>query len=623
MSKLGRSLHVTEETVYRDSNKRSYLVIDMVLQSGTTEHSAFVIRMDNKGVFLYKPYQKKRGKIMSGILMMVIAIVVLGGAYLLYGRYLQNKWGIDPKAKTPAYEMEDGVDYVPADTNVVFGHQFASIAGAGPINGPIQAAIFGWLPVMLWILIGGVFFGAVQDFASMYASVKNKGRTIGYIIEEYIGKLGKKLFLLFCWLFCILVVAAFADVVAGTFNGFATSDAGVVTKVAANGAVATTSMLFILEAVVLGFFLKYTKFNKWINTAVAIVLLVAAIVLGLNFPMYVSLGTWHIIIFAYILVASVAPVWALLQPRDYLNSYLLIFMIVGAVIGVFVANPSCNLKAFTSFNVDGQYMFPILFVTIACGAVSGFHSLVSSGTASKQIKNEKNMLPVSFGAMLMESMLAIIALIAVASFADGEAAAQGLTTQPQIFAGAIANFLSVVGLPHSLVFTLINLAVSAFALTSLDSVARVGRLSFQEFFLDSDTDEENMSPFLKVVTNKYFATVITLVLAYMLTKVGYAEIWPLFGSANQLLSVLALVACAVFLKKTKRQGCMLWIPMVFMMAVTFTALGMTITKLSKALLSTGLDLGNTLQLVFAVLLLILGVLVAIQGVKKLLEKQEA
>ena len=623
MSKLGRSLHVTEETVYRDSNKRSYLVIDMVIQSGTTEHSAFVIRMDNKGVFLYKPYQKKRGKIMSGILMMVIAIVVLGGAYLLYGRYLQNKWGIDPKAKTPAYEMEDGVDYVPADTNVVFGHQFASIAGAGPINGPIQAAIFGWLPVMLWILIGGVFFGAVQDFASMYASVKNKGRTIGYIIEEYIGKLGKKLFLLFCWLFCILVVAAFADVVAGTFNGFATSDAGVVTKVAANGAVATTSMLFILEAVVLGFFLKYTKFNKWINTAVAIVLLVAAIVLGLNFPMYVSLGTWHIIIFAYILVASVAPVWALLQPRDYLNSYLLIFMIVGAVIGVFVANPSCNLKAFTSFNVDGQYMFPILFVTIACGAVSGFHSLVSSGTASKQIKNEKNMLPVSFGAMLMESMLAIIALIAVASFADGEAAAQGLTTQPQIFAGAIANFLSVVGLPHSLVFTLINLAVSAFALTSLDSVARVGRLSFQEFFLDSDTDEENMSPFLKVVTNKYFATVITLVLAYMLTKVGYAEIWPLFGSANQLLSVLALVACAVFLKKTKRQGCMLWIPMVFMMAVTFTALGMTIIKLSKALFSTGLDLGNTLQLVFAVLLLILGVLVAIQGVKKLLEKQEA
>lgn len=348
-------------------------------------------------------------------------------------RYLQNKWRIDPDAKTPAYELEDGVDYVPGDTNVVFGHQFASIAGAGPINGPIQAAIFGWLPVLLWILIGGVFFGAVQDFASMYASVKNKGRTIGYIIEEYIGKLGKKLFLLFCWLFCILVVAAFADVVVGTFNGFMANEAGEVSKVTANGAVATTSMLFIVEAVALGMLLKYGKLNKWVNTAVAIIMLVAAVAIGLKFPIYINRDIWHLIIFAYILIARVVPVWALLQPRDYLNSYLLIFMIVGAVIGVFVANPECNLNAFNGFEVDGQYLFPILFVTIACGAVSGFHSLVSSGTASKQIKNEKNMLPVSFGAMLMESMLAVIALIAVASFAEGEAAAQGLKTQPQIF----------------------------------------------------------------------------------------------------------------------------------------------------------------------------------------------
>lgn len=559
---------------------------------------------------------------MSGILMMVIALVVLVGAYLLYGRYLQNKWGIDPNAKTPAYEMEDGVDYVPADTNVVFGHQFASIAGAGPINGPIQAAMFGWLPVLLWILIGGVFFGAVQDFAAMYASVKNKGRTIGSIIEIYIGKLGKKLFLLFCWLFCILVVAAFADVVAGTFNGFTADASGAVQKVTANGAVATTSMIFIVEAVALGMLLKYGKLNKWVNTVIAIVMLVAAVALGLKFPMFVSRDIWHIIIFVYILIACVVPVWALLQPRDYLNSYLLIFMIAAAIVGVFVANPSCNLSAFNGFNVDGQYLFPILFVTIACGAVSGFHSLVSSGTASKQIKNEKNMLPVSFGAMLMESMLAVIALIAVASFANGEAAAQGLTTQPQIFAGAIANFLTMVGLPYELVFTLINLAVSAFALTSLDSVARVGRLSFQEFFLDDDVDEKNLSPVLKVMTNKYFATILTLVLAYLLAKVGYAEIWPLFGSGNQLLSVLALVACAVFLKKTKRQGAMLWIPMGFMMAVTFTALSMTIIRLSRQLVTVGLSVGNTLQLIFAVLLLILGVLVAVQGIRKLAEKDD-
>ncbi|RGZ00992.1 carbon starvation protein A [Clostridium sp. AM58-1XD] len=550
---------------------------------------------------------------MNGITMMVLAIVVLGGAYLIYGRYLEKKWGIDPNAKTPAYEMDDGVDYVPADTNVVFGHQFASIAGAGPINGPIQAAMFGWLPVLLWILVGGVFFGAVQDFSAMYASVKNKGRTIGYIIEEYIGKTGKKLFLLFCWLFCILVVAAFADVVAGTFNGFMADAAGAVTTVKANGAVATTSMLFIIEAVGLGMILRYGKLHKWVNTGIALVMLVAAVAIGMNFPVYMTSSTWHVIIFVYIMIASVVPVWSLLQPRDYLNSYLLVFMIGAAILGIFVSNPSCNLNTFNGFTVNGQYMFPILFVTIACGAVSGFHSLVSSGTASKQIKNEKNMLPVSFGAMLMESMLAVIALIAVASFADGEAAAAGLKTQPQIFAGAIANFLMKAGLPYALVFTLINLAVSAFALTSLDSVARIGRLSFQELFLDEGVDEENMGPVRAVLTNKYFSTVITLFLAYLLAKVGYAKIWPLFGSANQLLSALALIACAVFLKKTNRQGVMLWVPMFFMLAVTFSALGITIYNLGTEFFTNGLDLGNTLQLIFAVLLLLLGLIVAVQA----------
>ena len=261
---------------------------------------------------------------MNGIVIMVISIVVLVGAYLLYGRYLAKKWGIDPKAKTPAYEMEDGVDYVPTDKGVVFGHQFASIAGAGPINGPIQAAIFGWVPVLLWLLVGGVFFGAVQDFSAMYASVKNKGRTIGYIIEKYIGKVGKKLFLAFTWLFSILVVAAFADVVAKTFNGF--DAAGAV--VPANGSVAMTSMLFIAAAVLLGFIIKYAKLNTWVNTVIAVGLLVLTIVLGLNFPIYVSLGSWHLFIFVYIAVASIVPVWALLQPRDYLNSYLLVAMIV-------------------------------------------------------------------------------------------------------------------------------------------------------------------------------------------------------------------------------------------------------------------------------------------------------
>ncbi len=530
------------------------------------------------------------------------------------------------------------MDYVPADTNVVFGHQFASIAGAAAINGPIQASVFGWLPVLLWILLGGVFFGAVQDFAAMYASVKNKGRTIGYIIESYIGRTGKKLFLLFCWFFSILVVAVFVDIVAGTFNGFQTAADGTVATVQANGSVATTSMLFIVEAVALGFILRYGKLNKWCNTAIALVMLVCAIVLGLKFPLYIQLNTWHILVFVYVLIASVAPIWALLQPRDYLNSYLLIAMIIAAVIGVFAAKPEVNLPAFSGFTINGQTLFPFLFVTVACGAVSGFHSLVSSGTASKQIKNEKSMLPVSFGAMLMESALAVIALIAVVSFSSSaEYTALGYNTPAQIFAGGVANFLAVLGLPQNVVFTLINLAVSAFALTSLDSVSRVGRLSFQELFLDDFIKEEDMGPVRRILTNKYFATILTLVLAYFLTQVGYDSIWPLFGSSNQMLSALAFLACAVFLKRTKRKSFMLWVPLCTMVAVTFTALSITIWQLATGIadgtyqwisgITANIDgasvltaWGAGIQLVFAVLILALGVAVVIQGVRKLLEK---
>lgn len=556
---------------------------------------------------------------MNGLTMAGIGVVALVGAYLSYGRYLCKLWGIDPTAKTPAEELQDGVDYVPTDTQVVFGHQFASIAGAGPINGPIMAALYGWVPVLLWILVGGVFFGAVQDFVAMYASVKNKGRTIGYIIELYIGKLGKKLFLLFCWLFCILVTAAFADVVANTFMS---TTENMDTNLA-NGAVATTSCLFIIEAVALGFFLRKSKTGKWVNTAIAIGLLVVGLAVGMSLPMTgISAGSWHIAVFIYILVASIVPVWALLQPRDYLNSYLLLFMIGAAVLGICVANPSIHLPAFTSFTVEGLgSMFPMLFVTIACGAVSGFHSLVSSGTSSKQIRNERDMLPVSFGAMLLESMLAIIALIAVGSFAGGYAGAieQGFTTPSLVFAAAVAEFLTVLGMPYGVIFTLINLSVSAFALTSLDSVARIGRLSFQEFFEVSGKEEADYEPWRKLMVNKYFATVITLAVAYFLAKAGYQNIWPLFGSANQLLSALALISCAVFLKKTNRNGVMLWIPMGIMLVVTLTSLAITMNKLITGLVqqTTANAGGDLLQLSFAVALTVLGVVVAFQGIQKL------
>ncbi len=555
---------------------------------------------------------------MNGVVIIVIAAIALIAAYVFYGRYLAKKWGVDPDAKTPAYTEQDGVDYVPADTNVVFGHQFASIAGAGPINGPIQAAIFGWVPVLLWVLLGGIFFGAVQDFAAMYASVKNKGKSIGYIIEKYIGKTGKRLFLLFTWLFSILVVAAFADIVAKTFNGFSTEGA----QVEANGAVASTSILFIVFAVALGFFLKYTKFSKTINTMVAIGALILSIVIGLQLPIYFSTTFWLLFVFAYIIVACVTPVWALLQPRDFLNSYLLIAMMLFAFVGILVYHPAMNLPAFTSFKITSSagvtsYLFPTLFVTIACGAVSGFHSLVSSGTSSKQIKNEKSMLPVSFGAMLLESFLAVIALVCAGYAATSNGLPSG--TPPQIFASAIAAFLEKLHMPTSASFTLITLAISAFALTSLDSVARVGRIAFQEFFMD---DEKEAGPIVKFLMNKYVATIMTMVFAFALAKVGYANIWPLFGAANQLLSALALIACAVFLKTTKRQGVMLWLPMVTMLGVTLTALVFKMIDLIKSF-SVAVTGGNVLQFIFGVLLFILGVTVAFEGLKKLFGQKAA
>lgn len=558
---------------------------------------------------------------MNGIIIMIFAIVVLVAGYVFYGKWLAKKWGVDPNRKTPAYEMQDGVDYVPTDKQVVFGHQFASIAGAGPINGPIQAAVFGWVPVLLWCLIGGIFIGAVQDFSSMYASVRNKGRSIGVIIELYVGKVGKRLFLLFVYLFSMLVIAAFADIVAKSFGVNAGADASIQL---ANSQVATVSTLFIVVAVAFGIFLKTVKPGTTVNTIVSIVLLILCIAVGYLCPfLKFSTNVWLYLVFLYILIASVTPVQYLLQPRDYLNSYLLVAMIAAAVIGIFVSNPTMNLPAFTGFTAATGSMFPILFVTVACGAVSGFHSLVSSETASKQVKNENDMLPISYGAMLVEVLLAVIAIIAAGAVADAMTGALPSGTPQQIFSTAVASFLSGIGIPNQLSFTLISLAVSAFALTSLDSVARVGRLSWQELFLDDDEDEASMASWKKILTNKWVATIIVLIPSYLLGQVGYAEIWALFGSANQLLSVLALAAVAVFLKKTKKDNKMMFIPMFFMLAVTVVALIQlawgNIANFGKAKISV---MGQSLQIIFAVLLLALAIIVVVDCCKKLFGKEE-
>ena len=548
---------------------------------------------------------------MNTLVIVLIAAVLLSCAYVFYGRWLANKWGIDPKAETPAKKFEDGKDYVPTDGWTVFSHQFSSIAGAGPVTGAIQAAVFGWVPVFLWIIVGGIFFGAVTDFGALYASVKNEGKSMGLLIEKYIGKFGRKVFLLFCWLFTLLVIAAFADMVAGTFNAYTEVDGVVKLADAAktNGAAGTISLLFIVFAMIFGLVQKKFRFHGWKETVVGLVFTVAALGLGMLVPITATKDTWTYITFVYIFFTAVLPMWILKQPRDTMTTYMFIGMIAGAALGLLVAHPTMNLPVFTGFHNDtlGD-MFPILFVTVACGAVSGFHSLVSSGTSSKTVSNEKDMLKVGYGAMVLESLLAIIALCV----AGAAAAADG--TPFQVFSSGVAGFFEMFGIPVYIAQCFMTMCVSALALTSLDAVSRIGRMSFQELF--SVDDMEHAEGWRKLLCNTYFSTIVTLLCAYVLTRIGYANIWPLFGSANQLLSALVLVTLCVFMKVTGRSNKMLFAPLIIMLCVTGSALVERTIGLVKAYAAgSATFLVEGLQLIIAVLLMALGLVIVINSLK--------
>lgn len=560
---------------------------------------------------------------MNTLVIVLVAALCLVAGYVFYGRWLANKWGIDPKAKTPAVTKNDGQDYVPTDGWTVFAHQFSSIAGAGPVTGAIQAAVFGWVPVLLWILIGGIFFGAVADFGALYASVKNEGKSMGLLIEKYIGKTGRKLFLLFCWLFTLIVIAAFADMVAGTFNAYTVVDNVTQLSPAAtvNGAAGTISLLFIAFAMVFGLIQKKMHFTGWKEIVLGLVCTVAAFAIGMNLPLVTTKAVWTYLVFAYIFLAAVLPMWFLMQPRDFMTTFMFAGMILGAVVGLVVAHPSMNLPAFTGFhNETSGDLFPILFVTVACGAVSGFHSLVSSGTSSKTIANEKDMPKVGFGAMLLESLLAVLALCVAgaAAAADGTAATG---TPFAIFSAGVAGFLEMFGIPKYAAQCFMTMCVSALALTSLDSVARIGRMSFQELF--SVDDMEHAEGWRKVLCNKYFSTILTLLCGYILTQIGYANIWPLFGSANQLLSALVLITLCVFLKVTGRENRTLFPPLIVMLCVTFTALVERTIALVKAYSAgTAVFLVEGLQLIIAILLMILGITIVVSSGKELFRKKK-
>lgn len=557
---------------------------------------------------------------MNTLVIVLIAAVCLVCAYAGYGRWIARKWGIDPNAKTPAVRLEDGKDYVPTNGWTVFSHQFSSIAGAGPVTGAIQAAAFGWLPVLLWILLGGIFFGAVTDFGALYASVKNDGKSMGLLIEKYIGKTGRKLFLVFSWLFCGLVVAAFADMVAGTFNAYDT-DGALAAVAQTNGAAGSISLFFIAFAIVFGLLQRKCHFKGWKEAAVALVCTVVSLALGMTAPLILGKDAWLYITFVYIFFTAVLPMWLLKQPRDAMTTFMFAGMILGAVVGILVAHPTMNLPVYTGFHSDSLGdLFPILFVTVACGAVSGFHSLVSSGTSSKTIENEKDMLKVGYGAMVTESLLAVLALCVAgaAAAADGTPAAG---TPFQIFSSGVAGFFEMFGVPVYVAQCFMTMCVSALALTSLDAVSRIGRMSWQELF--SVDDMEHAAPWRKFLCNTYVSTIITLVYGFILAKIGYSNIWPLFGSANQLLSALVLATLCVFLKVTGRSNKMLFPPLIIMLCVTFTALVQRLIAMVQAYVAGSATFWvEGLQLIIAVLLIALGLTIVVNSLRAYLAAQK-
>ena len=572
---------------------------------------------------------------MNGLVLLLIGIAVLLCGYIFYGRYLCKKWGVgETNEPTPAHTMEDGIDYVPAKAPVLMGHHFSSIAGAGPITGPISAAMFGWLPCMLWILVGGIFFGGVHDFGALFASVRHKGKSIGEIISANMSLRAKRLFIIFSYLTLILVVAAFASIVAGTFAAKYVDGQVDLAASATPASVAMVSLLFIVIAIAFGFMVYRRNAPMGVSTIAGVIAICLCMVIGMNWhPIYLSNTAWMWIVGLYIAIASVTPVWILLQPRDYLSSFLLYAMLAIAAIGVVIAHPNmvdstgAGLVAIgDGMNAAGikQPIFPVLFTTIACGAISGFHSLVSSGTTSKQLDKETDAKPIAYGGMLLECVLAVITLVAIA-YARQTGHTAGAT---DIFAGGVAGMASqIAGGNQSLfniLYTLLVLTYSAFCLTSLDTATRLARFMFQEFWIDGTKGEtpENVTGLKKVMANPYISTGITVVLGILLGLNGYAKIWALFGSANQLLAALGLLAVATWLSNVGKDNKMFLIPMAFMLCVTIASLLINSWQQFNVILAGGADWGPYVQVVLGLMLVILAVVLAIEGVTTIAKQKK-
>jgi len=520
--------------------------------------------------------------------LLLTAIVLFVLAYRIYGSWMARKLGLNDDHAVPSEFMFDGTDYVPATTPVLFGHHFSSIAGAGPIVGPILAGLFfGWLPAVIWIVLGSIFVGGVHDFGSMVASVRHKARSVAELAKDYMTPLSFRLFLAFIWLAMVYVIVVFMDLTAVSFID-ARDASGVET--AQGTGVAVASGIFILLAILLGIVNSRTKVPIWASTLIFLLALLVAIGFstqihsdGSYIPAFFAdpKHMWIFLLLAYCLVASVTPVWILLQPRDYLSSFLLYITVLGGGLGIVVGTLTGGVAvtwpalvdprnaAFTEIAHLGP-LFPILFITVACGACSGFHSIVSSGTTAKQIKCESDTRRIGYGGMLVEGIVAIIALGTVMGLTFS---VEALRSDPVgLFSAGIGRFFNTLGIPLQYGTMLGLLALSTFLLTTLDTCTRLARYVLQEFF-GWDNAEARV---------RWTATILTLVLPAIMAFMSYTTpagqvipvwraIWPVFGATNQLLAGLALLAVTVWLKRTGRTWQFAGIPMVFMVGMTLTA----------------------------------------------------
>lgn len=556
---------------------------------------------------------------MTAIIIIVVACILLVIGYVYYGSWLAKQWGIDPGKKTPAVEMEDGVDYVAAKPAVLMGHHFSSIAGAGPINGPIQAAVFGWVPVFLWCIIGGIFFGGLQDFGSLFASIRHEGKSVGEIIKDSMGRRAQKLFIIFSLLVLILVIASFVNVVAGTFM----SDSGVMgitTNPTGNQTTAMISVMFIVLAIIYGIATNRFGIETLPATIAGIIGIVLIVILGLNVGLALGRIEWIVLIGIYICVASLVPVWILLQPRDYLSSFLLYGMMILALVGIFFSGfagtASFNIPAFTSWTTPIGTLFPALFITVACGACSGFHSLIATGTSSKQLASEKDAKPIAYGSMLIESALGIVALIAVGMVFDRYTGGE-FGGPPAAFAAGIATmFADESSGVYSTIYALLTLAVSVFALTSLDTGTRLSRFMFSELFLrEEEATWKDATGIRKFLAHPLVGTVSMVLIGCILGGLSLSQIWGLFGAANQLLAGIALMAVAAWLGNAGKNNKMFFIPMVFMLAATITSLIITV-KAKVVMIGSGVALwGDWFQLIFAAAMVILALILVVESIQ--------